>query len=84
MVAANESPDESAQRIDEKIWSLKEIREAYREILKAWDELFPLHPRERKSYVEAFPDLDIRKDDSLRTRNLKEPEDLNGDEESLL
>jgi len=68
----------------EKVWTLTEIRDAYGEVLRAYNELFPLHPRERKSYVEAFPDLDVRKDDSLRTRNLKEPEDLNGDEESLL
>ena len=56
-----------------KVWTLKEIRDAYGDALRAYNELFPLHPRERKSYVETFPDLDVG-----------DTEDLNGNEENLL
>ncbi len=38
-------------------WTLKEIRDAYHELLKAYDEVFPLHPRERKTVEEAWPDV---------------------------
>lgn len=49
MVAKDPHPDKTAAEITEEVqWTLKEIREAYREILRAYDELFPLHPEPRR------------------------------------
>ena len=59
--------------MSEKVWTLQEIRSAYGDVLKLYNEVFPLHPRERKPHEETWPDF-----------NIQNSENLNGDEEGLL
>ena len=81
MVAQNESSNTGTQRMSEKVWSLEEIREAYGEILRAYNEVFPLHPPERKTYKATFPDLGIHGNDG---RSSKKRGDVDGDSEDIL
>jgi hypothetical protein len=45
-------------------WTLKEIRESYMEILRAYNELFPLDPVMRKDPEETMDRIDINKENS--------------------
>ena len=39
-------------------WTLKEVREAYGEILRAYNNLFPLHPQKRSDHEEPMEGVD--------------------------
>jgi hypothetical protein len=60
----------------EKIqWTLKEIREAYLEILRAYNAIFPVHPETRMKFEDDTDILDPRKEDfriAFRFRKTKE------------
>jgi hypothetical protein len=66
--------------IEEK-WTLEEIREAYGEILRAYNEIFPLHPPGRKGHKETFQYLGVHGNDG---RNSKKRGDVDGDSEDIL
>lgn len=73
MVAANPNLNKGSIEVAEKgQWTLKEIRDAYGEILKAFNATFPLHPQtkiQREDIVNTF-DLN-RGDDIYDTFNAK-------------
>ena len=67
--------------------TLQEIREAYGEILRAYNDLFPLHPQERKEHEETMENVgyvDIEFLQKFRTKGkeiiskLKEAADQSG------
>jgi len=61
--------------MSEKVWTLTEIRDAYGEALRAYNELFPLHPRGRKNYEEILPEgLSIDREEPINTFRKKATE----------
>ncbi|MBM4305715.1 MAG: hypothetical protein FJ115_02050 [Deltaproteobacteria bacterium] len=74
--------------MSDKAWTLEEIREAYREVLTLYNELFPLRVREKIDREEIFPeaishDFEVatdkfRKNLAEKARNLKEAADRSG------
>jgi hypothetical protein len=71
-VAADPSSDNHTSGMTEKIqWTLKEIREAYREILRGYDALFPIHPETKKKVEDMTPPLDYGEDGFFLTLRAK-------------
>jgi hypothetical protein len=57
MVAANPNLNKGSIEVTEKVqWTLKEIRDAYGEILRAYNALFPLHPQTRMEHEDIIID----------------------------
>jgi hypothetical protein len=59
---------------DRSEWTLKEIREAYREILRAYNDLFPVHPQTTTKYEDGTQGFDQGDYNFLDTFRMKAKE----------
>lgn len=62
--------------MNEKAWTLEEIRKAYREILRAWNVLFPIYPDGRRGEEIILDAFDTDGDDFYRKTFFKKMEEV--------